>query len=140
MSTGFLWVVLLTRRKDFMLLNRQLHNGAYGNETYQNSRIVRVQHNNPGIPNRTGFVHHSENASTTMDVYPQLLETEPAGNRGRIATVVYSQHSRAERLVEYSATGVKSASLFTYVSYLRLHNPLLTTCSLIVFRKDAATL
>jgi len=114
LTSFFMWGILLTKRKDCRLLNRQLNKGAYGNETYEGSRVIRVQHNNPGIPNRTGFVHHADGATSTMDVYPQLLETEPAANRGRIATVVYSAEGRADRLVEYAATGVKAVSLFTY--------------------------
>jgi hypothetical protein len=116
MTKFFIWTVLVTRRKDFKLLHRQLNKGAYGNETYQDEKIVRVQLTNPSIPNRTGFVHHTAGQNSTMDVYPQIVEKEPAAQRGRIATVVYTAHGSAERLVEYSGTNVKSVSLYTYVS------------------------
>lgn len=115
LAYSIIWRVLKSRRNDFKLLDRQLNNGAYGNETYQNGQITRVQHNNPGIPNRTGFVHHTEGQQTsTMDVYGQLLETEPAQQRGRLATVIYNAKGRAERLIEYNGTNVKSVSIYTY--------------------------
>lgn len=104
----------MTRRKDFKLLNRQMNSGAYGTETYQFGKIIRVQHNNPSIPNRTGFVHHSEDTTAIMSVYPQLIDAEPTDEHGRIATVVYSAQGRAERSVEYVGNGVKSVTLYTY--------------------------
>lgn len=84
-----------------------------------------MQYNAPNAKLRTGFVKHHEallaggavpegEQASVMDLYPQLIETEPEEKRGREATVMYLPDGRVDRIVEHANGAVKSVAIYNH--------------------------